>query len=192
MTISQTRWANSFDWEYWLASAKELERDHPTLDRNYSRSKKPEALPYIASKDSDLGTQGLKILEQLRHKIRRRHYSIRIEQSYETWIGRYIGFHKGQSPEKLGRPEVVSFLEYLSVIRDVSISTQNQALNALMFLYSRVLKRPFGDLGEFARPKRPRKLPVVLSRSEVARLLEGMEEGTFGLHDKGSVASTDC
>ena len=77
-------------------------------------------------------------------------------------------------PLEMGAVEVEQFLTHLAVTRSVSVSTQKLALNALAFLYSRVLDKPFGKLGDFNRAKRPRNLPVVLSRLEVARLLENM------------------
>jgi integron integrase len=82
---------------------------------------------------------------------------------------------------ELGQPEVVAFLEYLAVGRGVSASTQNQALNALVFLYAQVLRQPLGTVGEFVRAKRPRRLPVVLSRPEVKRLLDALDHTTFAL-----------
>lgn len=81
----------------------------------------------------------------------------------------------------MGSSEVISFLEYLSVKRHVAASTQNQALNAIVFLYDQVLKKPLGDISTFVRAKRPRRLPVVLSRTEVASLLIGLKDEVFGL-----------
>lgn len=91
---------------------------------------------------------------------------------------RYILFCKGLSPEQTGASDVKLFLEYLVIKRHVSASTQNQALNALVFLYDKVLERKLGELESFVRTKRPRNLPVVLSRNEVMTLLERLE----GIH----------
>jgi integron integrase len=116
----------------------------------------------------------------VRTEIRLRHMSIRTEQAYLGWIQRFAAFHRLAPLEELGGAEVRSYLEYLVESRDVSASTQKQALNALVFLYHQVLKLPLGELAEFARSKRPKHLPTVLSGQEVGRLL-GVLDGTVGL-----------
>ncbi|MCF6354451.1 MAG: integron integrase [Candidatus Polarisedimenticolaceae bacterium] len=115
------------------------------------------------------------LLEWLAAEIRRRNYSIRTEQAYEAWVCRFIGFCDNRDPSKLGAAQVVSFLEDLAVRGNVAASTQNQALNALVFLYKQVLNRPLSELDNFTRAKRPKRLPVVLERGEVGRLLEQLE-----------------
>lgn len=85
-----------------------------------------------------------------------------------------------RAPARLGAAEVVSFLQHLAVVRNVSASTQNQALNALVFFYDKALGQPLGDLGPMVRAKRPKRLPVVLSVAEVKRLLAAMD-GVHGL-----------
>lgn len=111
---------------------------------------------------------------------RLRRYSIRTEQTYREWIERFVKFHGDTDPRALGEAEVREFMEYLAVARGVSASTQNQAFSALLFLYSAVLERPLGDLRDVLRARRGGRLPVVLSREEVHRLLSVME-GTLGL-----------
>lgn len=111
---------------------------------------------------------------------RLRRYSIRTEQTYGEWIERFVRFHGDADPRALGEAEVREFLEYLAVARSVSASTQNQAFSALLFLYSAVLERPLGDLRDVLRARRGGRLPVVLSREEVHRVLSVME-GTLGL-----------
>ena len=113
--------------------------------------------------------------EVVRDKMRAGHYSRRTEEAYSGWIRRFIKFHGGRHPRALAEPEVVAFLEDLAGPGQVSASTQNQALNALVFLYAHVLVRPLGRLGEFARAVRPVRLPVVLSQEEVRRLLAALE-----------------
>ena len=115
------------------------------------------------------------VLASLVAEIRRRSYSIRTEQAYQGWVCRFIAFSDHRDPRILGAAEVVSFLEYLAVRNKVAASTQNQALNALVFLYGQVLDRPLDELGNFVRAKRPKRLPVVLTRDEVNRLLQGIE-----------------
>ncbi|MBI5883398.1 MAG: integron integrase [Elusimicrobia bacterium] len=121
-----------------------------------------------------------RLLEKFRDAIRLRHYSFRTEQAYEHWIKRFIRFHDMRHPREMGPPEVERFLSHLATDRNLSASSQNQALNALAFLYHEVLRVELGDLGEIARAKRPAKLPVVLTREEVGRLLSAMS-GTYRL-----------
>ncbi|MFM8359126.1 MAG: integron integrase [Verrucomicrobiota bacterium] len=112
--------------------------------------------------------------------MRLRRYSLRTEESYRDWIRRYLRCHGDAAPGALAEAEVREFLEYLAVARNVSASTQNQALSALLFLYGTVLEQPLGDIADVVRARRPQRLPVVLSRGEVQRLLDVME-GTLGL-----------
>lgn len=111
-------------------------------------------------------------LDSVRRVLRTLHYSIRTEQSYLSWIKQYILFHKKRHPSEMGVVEVGEFLSYLANERHVSASTQNLALNALNFLYTRVLGQPLGELQGVVRAKRPKRLPVVLSRQEVTLLMD--------------------
>jgi integron integrase len=115
------------------------------------------------------------IIKALVGEIRRRAYSIRTEQAYEQWVCRFVAFFDDQDPRELGAGEVKAFLEHLAVRGKVAASTQNQALNALVFLYREVLDRPLTGLDGLVRAKRPRRLPVVLSRGEVHALLGEMQ-----------------
>jgi len=114
------------------------------------------------------------LFDRLRTEIRMRHYSIRTERAYEHWIRRFIGFHDLKSPKELTPDSVKEYLEYLAEVREISASTQNQALNALVFLYEQILHEPLGSIGDFTKAKRPQRLPVVLSREEVDSLLENL------------------
>ncbi len=98
-------------------------------------------------------------------------YSIRTEESYLFWVRRLILFHGKRHPRELGELQVGAFLTHLAVDRKVSASTQNQALNALVFLYKAVLERPLGDVGGVVRVRRPQRLPVVLPVSRSKRCL---------------------
>ena len=122
----------------------------------------------------------LKLLDQVSEVMRYKHHSLRTEQAYRQWIKRFIFFHGKRHPKDMGPPEIRSFLNDLAVRQRVAVSTQNQALNALVFLYREVLGVDFGDLGEFERPSRPARLPVVLRQEETQRLLAAMT-GTFQL-----------
>ena len=117
-------------------------------------------------------------LNSVRDAIRLRHYSIRTEQAYIDWIKRFIWFHNKRHPKEMGEPEVVSFLTHLAVERKVAASTQNQALNALVFLYKAVLDRPLDELKGAVRAKKPQKIPVVLTQEEVRQLLKHLD----GIH----------
>lgn len=103
--------------------------------------------------------------------MRVRHYSIRTEQIYLMWVRRFIRFHGKRHPAEMGAAEVASFLTHLAVERDVAPATQNQALNALVFLYAKVLEQPLGDVPGVVRARQPARVPVVLTRDEVSRVL---------------------
>ena len=111
-----------------------------------------------------------RLLDQVRNAIRRKHYSIRTEQSYIDWIKRYIFFHNKRHPKEMGEREISDFLTFLAVKRKVSSSTQNQALCALVFLYKHVLKIELAEF-DLTRAKKPVKLPVVFTRKEMRNIL---------------------
>lgn len=116
--------------------------------------------------------RGGPFLQQVREAIRVRHCSRRTEDAYLGWTRHYILFHGKRHPAEMGALEVGQFLTHLAVGREVSASTQNQALNALVFLYGKVLEAPLGDIGSVVRAKTAQRLPVVLTQSEVARLMD--------------------
>ena len=111
-----------------------------------------------------------KLLDQVRDTIRRKHFSIRTEQSYTEWIRRFILFHNKRHPREMAEPEVTEFLTHLARDGHVAASTQNQALSALLFLYKEALKQEIGWLEGVQRAKRPSRLPVVLTRDEVNKI----------------------
>jgi integron integrase len=116
-----------------------------------------------------------RLLDRVRAAIRVRHYSIRTEQAYVQWIRRFILFHRKRHPAEMGGAEVATFLTHLAVQGNVAAATQNQALNALVFLYRVVLERGDLDLGAVVRARKPRHLPVVLTPAEVRAVLSGLE-----------------
>ena len=116
----------------------------------------------------------LKLLDQVRQEIRLRHYSIRTEQAYVSWIRRYIFFHGKRHPKEMGKKEIETFLSHLAEQRKVAASTQNQAFNALIFLYSQVLKLEVGEGIDAVRAKLPQRLPNVLSKEQVVKVLGSM------------------
>ena len=122
----------------------------------------------------------IKLLDRVRNKIRLKHYSIRTEKAYIAWIKRYIRFHNMKHPIDMGQEEIEAFLTHLAVQGNVSSSTQNQAFNALLFLYRHVLKKDvIGEINAL-RAKKPQRLPTVLSVNEVMAVIDAMS-GTFQL-----------
>jgi Phage integrase, N-terminal SAM-like domain len=156
-------WAGQFDWGYWKDSSRSLEPHHATIVRDvplsqasgrHDRQETAEGLGAVR------GNHG-EVLYALVAEIRRRAFSIRTEQAYEHWTCRFIAFCRNRDPRELSAAEVGAFLEDLAVRGNVAASMQNQALNALVFLYAQALKKPLEALGEFVWAKRLRRLPVV-------------------------------
>ncbi|MFM7447513.1 MAG: integron integrase [Leptolyngbyaceae cyanobacterium] len=125
-------------------------------------------------------TRPKKLLDQVRETIRLRHYSYRTEQSYVAWIRRYILFHHKRHPKEMGCAEIESFLTHLAVQEQVSASTQNQALSALLFLYRNVLHQELDRSIDAVRAKRSQYLPTVLTKEEVQAVLQHLS-GVHGL-----------
>ncbi len=121
-----------------------------------------------------------RLLDQVRDRIRFKHYSIRTEQAYVDWIKRFVRFNGNRHPADLGPGDIERFLTSLAVGRNVAAATQNQAQSALLFLYREVLGTKLPWLDGIARAKAPRRLPVVLSPDEVDRLI-GRLPGTHRL-----------
>lgn len=121
-----------------------------------------------------------RLLDRVREAIRIKHYSIRTEQAYLQWVRRFIHFHGRRHPRELGAAELTAFLSDLAIRGKVSASTQNQALNAILFMYREVLGTSLPWLDDVQRAKRPTHLPVVLTRAEVRSLLAQLE-GTMWL-----------
>ncbi|AFR67628.1 LOW QUALITY PROTEIN: integron integrase [Syntrophotalea carbinolica DSM 2380] len=112
-----------------------------------------------------------KLLDQLREALGTRHYSRRTESTYCQWVKRYIFFHDVRHPKEMAEPEINAFLTHLAVKHKVSASTQSQALSARLFLYRHVLGREIGNLGEVIRARKPKRLPIVMTRDEVREVL---------------------
>ncbi|MBK1721104.1 integron integrase [Thiocystis violacea] len=178
---------DEIDWEFWRDSARTLTPNHPTIARESlpaqigSGQEKPVSGARFKQKQNapsaldDAREAHRALLERMMAEIRRRNYSIRTEQAYESWVCRFILFCGNRDPETIGVDRIRAFLEDLAVRGNVSASTQSQALNAIVFLYKQVLGQSLDELGDFTRAKRPKRLPVVLERGEVARLLSGIE-----------------
>jgi integron integrase len=169
------------DWGYWRDSAQSLQKDHPTIARE---TDVPEAVYRKRKSNGESVLDSIRrdhseVISALIAGIRSRDYSIRTEQAYEKWACRFIFFSGGQDPRSVGAAEVKRFLDYLVLKRNVAAATQNQALNALVFLYGQVLEKPLDELDGFTRSKRPKRLPVVLARSEVSRLLGNLDGNQY-------------
>ena len=121
-----------------------------------------------------LDDKPLTLIGQLRERARLRHYSQRTETAYVMWTRRFVRFHAMQHPRVLGPAEVRAFLSDLATRQRVSASTQNQALAALLFLYRDVLRFSLPWLEGIERARGPARLPVVFTRTEVAKVLEAM------------------
>jgi integron integrase len=122
---------------------------------------------------------GLKLMDQVRQVLRYHHYAYRTEQTYCDWIVSYIRFHGGKThPRNMGKREIDAFLSHLATNKKVSASTQRQALNAIIFLYRQVLDQPIDGQIEPTRAKRHPRPPVVMTKSEVKRVLGYMR----GIH----------
>lgn len=116
-----------------------------------------------------------RLMEQMRDEMRSRHYSRRTEDTYCTWVRRFIFFHKLRHPKEMGEAEINKFLSCLAIEGRISASTQNQALSALLFLYRNVLKRELDSLGDVVRARRSKRLPVVMTREEVRAVISRLD-----------------
>jgi len=123
----------------------------------------------------------VKLMDQLRAKLRYKHYALATERAYCHWVKRFIFFHNKRHPRDMGGPEIASFLTDLAVHGQVAVATQNQALNALIFLYREIIHKEISDLPEVVRPKKPKRLPTVLTKTEVEAVLRCLKEPYFTL-----------
>ena len=125
----------------------------------------------------------MNLLDQVRDVIRKKHYSIRTEHAYVEWVKRFVIYHNKRHPKYMGEKEISQYDSHLATDQKVAASTQNQALNAIVFLYKHVLQMELGDFGHKKRGKRPERLPTVMTKAEVSRILAAMS-GTYGLMAK--------
>lgn len=168
-------WAGGFRWDFWMASAQELEPGHPTVARHNRPIRiDPGQAGSLVAAFADLE-------QALAAKIRLRNYSIRTEQAYVHWLRRFVKFHGDRDPRELDSAAITAFLNHLVLNREVAPATQGQALSALVFLYAQVLGRQVGELTGLAAARPGRHLPVVLTRGEVRLLLEHVHEEPFAL-----------
>ncbi len=146
-------------------AAAQLREDRSAL-RTAAPALNSQALPPL---------RAVRLLDQVRERIRSLHYSRKTEQAYLLWIKGFIRFHGIRHPVEMGGPEVEAYLSYLANERRVSISTHRQALSALLFLYTKVLQLNLPWLRELGRPREQKRLPVVLTQQEVAAVLRALD-----------------
>jgi len=170
-------WASTFAWDDWINQCETLEDGHGTVARDYQKIDISSIVKgSLAAGKKEGGLFKLVFAQYPEHiqniviQIRVMDYSMKTEKSYLGWLLRFIRFHEMKDPEILSETDVSRFLEYLVIDRKVSSSTQSQALNALVFFYKNVLKRNMSEDFQFIRSRKPKRLPVVLSRSEVKKL----------------------
>ena len=123
---------------------------------------------------SQIGQAKPKLLDQVKTHLRSLHYSRRTEESYINWIKRFIIFNNKMHPEQLGKDQIRKFLNHLAVERNVSASTQNQALQAILFLYKEIIHKDVGWVDDIQRPVKPKHIPVVFSQSEARIVLNNI------------------
>jgi integron integrase len=174
--IVKAPWVSEFNWEYRKASGRELEERHPTLARHNS----PMSVSMPPPKEPS-GDETKDWRERLIAEIRRRNYSIRTEEAYVHWAQRFLRFNHDALPEQLEAAHVAAFLSHLALAVDVSPSTQNQALSALVFLYEQVLGQQLGELSDLIAARKPKRLPTVLTRREIKRLIDSISDETFAI-----------
>ena len=132
-------------------------------------------IPFAAVQQGRLVMAEKKLLDQVRDVLRVKHYSLKTEKAYLHWITRFIIYHNKQHPRDMGGIEISRFLTHLACDAHVAASTHNQALNAIVFLYKNVLHRDPGEFRDIHWAKKPSRLPVVLTRQEVGRLLQQLK-----------------
>lgn len=157
-------WCAQMDWSLWRDCCRDLPPDHPTLARVGANGVAQRRKHGLEDRDPAAYRQYVAV-------IRSRHYAIRTEQTYLDWIDRFLRFHVSLHLTSLDASHVSAFLEHLAVVRGVSASTQSTALNSIVFLFRHVLQKDIDDIGSYTRARPKRRVPVVLSRSEIRSLL---------------------
>lgn len=175
--VCEVPWSRTVDWAFWVASSRSLGPSHATIAREagtLSAKSSGQTSEQSAASPRDVKRE----IDLLVSVLRSSHFSIRTEQAYVQWVQRLARYFGGRSPRELSAAQVSEFLQYLAVERNVSSSTQNQALNAFVFYFDKVVLQPLGDISGVVRAKKARKLPVCLTPSEVELLLKHMQDTT--------------
>jgi len=184
--VFEVPWAKKFPWDSWLESSNQLKSNHTSV----ARQDPSLDIDTIIKSSLNDGQKNLfkTVVEKYPHhiqnlikKIRLKDYSIRTEHSYLGWILRFILFSNLKDPSFMNEADIARFLDYLVIERQVSSSTQSQALCAIIFFYKHVLEHELSDNIVFSHSKKPRRLPVVLSQNEVKSVLSFIESRTYRL-----------
>lgn len=136
-------------------------------------------IPPQVNTESTFRPQSVRLRDQVREVMRYYHYGLRTEEAYWRWIKGFVFFHNKRHPKDMGKEEIEAYLSHLAVNQHVAVSTQNQAFNALLFLYKKVFNLPFADNISAVRSKKSVRLPVVMSKEETTRLLRAMHGETL-------------
>lgn len=175
--IVKSEWVASFDWQALKERSRTLQHDHSTVERDNIPVDLP---PKDKSVDpSDMSKSAL--INALRTSIRTHGYAIRTEHSYVEWTNRFLSYVPHVQAAELNAEHIVHFLSYLATQRQVTVSTQKQALCAIVYLLRHVLKKDIGNFGDYVKATSPKRLPVVLSRNEIKRVLEDMRDPVYKL-----------
>ncbi|MFV2061187.1 MAG: integron integrase [Gammaproteobacteria bacterium] len=174
-------WAVQFPWDEWSAFAEELKSSHPTIARDYQSLEFDNKELELSSR-GDSTESAYKIvygkypahINNIKKQIRIKHYSIRTEQTYIAWFVRFVLFLNLKDPASCSENDIAIFLDYLVIKRKVSAGTQSVALSGIIFFYRQVLKTELSDEIIFKRSKKPKRLPVVLSKNETIQLLSNI------------------
>ena len=182
--LVKPQWAGTYPWKEWADRARDLAPTHATLAAamrfqadDAGVRLDPATLPGVVARAY---ARHPRVIFRMATAIRRRGYSIRTENSYLAWLARFILFHGGVDPDGYDDTHLRAYLEHLVLRRNVSASTQAQALNALVFYFRQVLGCEV-EVADFVRSRKPRRIPVVLSRDEVRMLLEHIDAPAWRL-----------
>ncbi len=151
-----------------------LYRDLFGLDKETMSAKRADSARDRVTQPRQLEALHDALFERLHAAIRMRHFSLRTEDAYTGWVRRFIAFHDMRSPAELNASHIRAFLSYLATERALAASSQNQALNAIVFLYHHVLDRDPGDFSDFERARAPKRKPRTLSREQVTALIDAL------------------
>ena len=178
-------WAKEFPWGDWETAAESLPNSHATLAKDYQPLDGLQSdIQHLHLDDKESGLYQRVFKKYPDHikafitQIRVRQYSIRTERAYLGWFLRYISFYSMEDPANLTEEHIARYLEHLVLNRKVAGSTQGQALNGLIFFYKQVLQREMNERIEFPHSKKPRRLPVVLTRDEIKQLFSYLSNPT--------------
>ena len=169
--LKNESWAHDDDIEQARHALRLLYKEHLKIGLNRASFRKPVFADSVTARKGLMINQDA-LINAVVAEIRVRHYSIRTEGAYVGWVKRFLAFCKEKDLANLTAEHVKKYLDYLALERDVASSTQNQALNAIVFMFTEVIKRDPGDFSNFTYAKKPQKMPTVLTKNEVSKLLD--------------------